>query len=54
MSCITRIVGKSSKNFEALDNIEWASFVLGCEFLDRKFEFYACFSEGVHNQFVGG
>ena len=44
-------LGEAFKDFEALDIIERASFVLGCELWTENFD---CFSEGVHNRFVGG
>ena len=42
------------RGFKALDNTEKASFVLGCELWMEIFNFFVCFSEGVHNQLVGG
>ena len=47
------ILGVASKDHEALDNIEKACFVLGCQLWTKNFE-SDCFSEGVHNQFVRG
>ena len=48
------ILGEAFKYFEALGNIEKVSFVLGCELWTENFDGSACFSEGVHNRFVGG
>ena len=44
------ILGDAFKDVEALDNVEKASFVLGCELWTENFNaLHACFCEGVHN-----
>ena len=43
------------RGFEALDNTEKASFVLGCELRTKNFDaLLALVKEYIHNRFAGG
>ena len=49
---VKAILEEAFKDFEALDNIEKVSFVVGCELWTENFDSLLIF-KGIHNRFVG-